>query len=208
MVTEAVLKEGLATLADALPAGKVIEGPALKLWGVILRDLSDHDFRVAVVEYCRRPGKTFMPSPGEILEAAKGNEGDQAEALWMAVEAAIARHGRYASVSFHPAANAAIRSLGGWQKLCESTADEMVFRRKDFLTSVRTWLRHSPGEQGGHLVGLVEADHVRRQLPWGGEVKLCGPGAVAPAERVEALPEGGNVVRLVSAIAAKTGGGR
>lgn len=206
MASEAAIAMALDMLSQTQQAAKPIT-PGLKAaWMFAMAGVDDASFRDAVLRHMQ--ASKFWPAPAEILEQVQGSSSDQAEALWLVVESTIAKHGRYASVSFHPAANAAVRSLGGWQKLCESTADEMVFRRKDFLTSVRTWLRHSPGEQGGHLVGLVEADHVRRQLPWGGEVKLCGPGAVAPAERVEALPEGGNVVRLVSAIAAKTGGGR
>lgn len=190
MVTEAVLREGLATLADALPAGRPIEGPALRLWAVILRDVTDADFRRAVVEHCSRPGKTFMPSPGEILEAAFGNEQDHAQQLWLVVDAAVRRHGRYASVTFHPAANAAIRSMGGWLKLCETLEAELHFRRTEFLATTRSLLRNPPGEpEGAHLPGLEERDHVAKLGAWSGQVRLCGPGAVEPPTRVALLPE-------------------
>lgn len=197
MVSVRALQSGLALLAQSQINGRKITPAGLQVYAAVLRDLDDQEFHEACLEHCRR--SQWFPSPQNLLEAARGNDGDLAERLWLVVESAVRTKGRYASVSFHPAANAAVRSMGGWLKLCEAGEADLHFRRGEFLASCRSFLRCPPGREGEHLAGLEERAHVAALGRWGGEVVLLGPGAEAPEEYAEALPDPHErVLRLVA----------
>jgi len=77
----------------------------------------------------------FMPSGRELRElAGAANPEMRALEAWVAVKRAIAAVGAYESVNFDdPAVNAAIRSLGGWRRLCSLDSEELdKWTRKEF----------------------------------------------------------------------------
>lgn len=72
-------------------------------------------------------GCKFMPVPREIRDLA-GIMGPDQKAIiaWNAVKRAIREVGSYRSVTFDdPAINAAIRSLGGWPRVCGTESEEL-----------------------------------------------------------------------------------
>jgi hypothetical protein len=103
----------------------------------------------------------FMPVPADLRSMAGEMPADAKAALaWDAVRRAIRAHGAYASVDFdHPAVNAAVRSIGGWLRLCSLDAEELdKWTRKDFEKVFLAFADRGPGEEAGRpLVGLHEA---------------------------------------------------
>lgn len=134
----------------------------------------------------------FWPKPVELKEMGAVSRGDAVERAWGVVEGALRTVGRYRSVDFGPAVNAAVRHIGGWQKLCETNTDELHFRQRDFGKALDLYSRGGvTPEIGVHHAGLIEQDHVRRGLP-------------VP----EMLGEGPRAVPLVADFADKIAGAR
>jgi hypothetical protein len=75
----------------------------------------------------------FFPKPAEILEALHGSKEDRALMSWMKVRDAIRKYGHYSSIDFgDPIIVKAISQIGGWQKLCSTLTDEMIWMQKEF----------------------------------------------------------------------------
>lgn len=202
MVSRSRLEEGLQGLVEMIPNAKMPGTVGVDIFERALVAMSDPVFDRAIAAWARR-GSKFMPMPGELEEVINGSPTEKGQVLWAHVEKAMRELGRYRSLSFHPAANAAIRFLGGWSKVCESNEEELTFRRAEFLRVVATHLKHGVGEAGEYHMGLEEADHVRRQIEWGGEIALVGPGAVS-AKTVGRVQLGaGKIDAAVAAIVEK-----
>ena len=121
---------GLCELFDKKPSPEFTE----IYWSVLKDRLSLEQFKSA----CSKAAASakFMPKPAELLEAvglagAKAMAARVAEA-WDAVRGAMDRHDYTTSVDFGTLVNAVIRTMGGWQELCEKTVPELVWVRKDF----------------------------------------------------------------------------
>jgi len=100
----------------------------------------------------------FMPSARELRDLT-GEVGVSARAMiaWDAVNAAIGRIGGYRSVDFDdPVTTAVVRHLGGWQALCDKTADELDnFVRKDFERAYAGyWQTGVTSQQAAPLLGI------------------------------------------------------
>lgn len=112
----------------------------------------------------------FMPTPRDLRDLAGVMGADQRAILaWNAVKRAIREVGSYRSVDFDdPVVNAAVRSLGGWPRLCGTDSEEMdrfiardfqrLYRELSALQPHQDLTRYLPGvfESGGDLT-LAEA---------------------------------------------------
>lgn len=103
----------------------------------------------------------FMPVPRELRDLAGVMGADQrAIVAWNSVKQAIREVGSYRSVSFDdPTINAAIRSLGGWPRVCGTDSEELdKWTSKEFQ---RLYCRLSALPLGQdltrYLVGVFEA---------------------------------------------------
>ena len=75
----------------------------------------------------------FFPKPVEIIEALSGSKEDRTLSAWMVVHDSIRKHGHYASVDFgDPLIVKAINQMGGWNKLCSQTSDQLIWDQKEF----------------------------------------------------------------------------
>lgn len=128
-------KEEFATAIRALAAAFRVEvtEPLLMGYWLALDDLDLSAVQNAVrraLRECR-----FMSSANELRQLAGEMRPDhRAVMAWDAFEGAVVRVGGYRSVTFDdPFINATIRSLGGWQRLCEMDPKQFnTFLRKDF----------------------------------------------------------------------------
>jgi hypothetical protein len=111
----------------------------------------------------------FMPSPAELRElSATERLEERALKAWLAVSDAVQRHGYIRSVTFDDVViNAAIHSLGGLERLCDTPADKFdVFTRKDFETAyVRLARAGVSGEITGPLIGWSDRENARNGYP-------------------------------------------
>jgi len=75
----------------------------------------------------------YMPKPVDIISRIEGSVEDRAIKAWHRVLEAARQHGAYESVKFDdPVIHFCIERMGGWQKVCAMTEDELPFREKDF----------------------------------------------------------------------------
>ena len=90
---------------------------------------------------------------------------DRAEMAWACIEREISRIGSYGTLELEDKqAIAAVKSIGGWRALCMCTYDQLVWKKKSFISSYdcyeRTPLEHLPSK----LPGLIElSEHKQEQ---------------------------------------------
>lgn len=128
-------RKAFALLVDALAAnyGKPAEEALLEAYWRALRDLPLGAVEQAVDTALRQC--KHLPRGAELRElAGELPNTSRAVLAWAALQRAIGQHGAYRSVDFDdPVINAAVRNLGGWQRLCSMPVEEFEkWLRKDF----------------------------------------------------------------------------
>lgn len=113
---------------------------------------------------------TFFPKPADIVRnIEKGNQpalddAQRAEMAWTIVYDKIANVGPYKKLQMEDKlAIASVKAIGGWQKLCNSTVDELVWLKKEFVMNYgiysSTELELLPNE----LAGIFEIEQDKKQ---------------------------------------------
>lgn len=153
----------LEPLVMALAATFRVEpsGPLKLGYWLGLRDLELSKIQAAVARAmisCR-----FMPTPREIRDLAGEVTVEQKAVLaWAAVKRAIRQHGSYRSVDFDdPTVNAAVRSLGGWPRVCGTESEELdKWTSKEFQRLYRelSGLQLN-GDMTRYLLGVFEGSN-------------------------------------------------
>jgi hypothetical protein len=163
-MTDREFAEGIAVLCAAV--GKEMTADQMRAWKVMFEDLTAEQFKDGIVKTIRSYTFAGFPPIGVIRDNCGAKSGiiatkDRPTLAWGDVRRAISRVGGYDSPKFDdPIIHATIRQLGGWVALCDSTADELVWREKDFL---RTYAALSPlnlpDEQIERLTGIAEREN-------------------------------------------------
>jgi len=121
----------LALVADTYSQPRLSED-AVKLYFKVLSDYSLDEVSQAIMEHIKQ--SPYMPKPADIIRIIEGTAEDRASEAWYHVLKAIQQYGHYESVQFdNPAIHYAIERMGGWQKLCQLTEEELPFRERDFI---------------------------------------------------------------------------
>ncbi len=105
----------------------------------------------------------FMPAPSE-LRAMSGEHKpeDRAQIAWLAVGDAMRTHGGYRTVTFDDVViNAAVRSVGGWQRICEADPKEFEAHiRREFMQAYTSLCIAGVGEdQAAPLIGIFDREN-------------------------------------------------
>ena len=184
-MNEREFAECIAFLCAAV--GKEMSAEQMKAWYAMLGDLSYSQLKAGIIATVRSYSFAGFPAVGVIRENCGAKSGniatkDKPTLAWGDVRRAISRVGGYDSPKFDdPIIHATIRQLGGWVALCDSTAEELVWREKDFL---RTYSALSPlnlpDEQTDRLTGISEREN-GPALP----VKLVEVGCLAAGTQGE-----------------------
>jgi len=155
----------IQTVADAF--GKVASEQFLHVYWLALSDLDAAAFERGVTGALK--ASRFMPTPADIrLHSGGLTSTARTSRAWDALILAIRKHGAYASVDFDdPAVNAAVRNLGGWQRLCSLDSEELSkWIRKDFAAAYEGYVQCGvPADQGRYLVGIHEASSLAAPKP-------------------------------------------
>lgn len=170
----------VAMLAEAF--GRPTTDAMLEAYRIGLSDLPADIVEKAASVAVRE--RKYMPTASEIRELAGCvRREDRPLLAWMAVERAIGAVGSYKSPDFDDRIiNAAIRSIGGWVRLCGLGGNELdVWARREFLAAYGALQRSVPSDDAlAPLAGLGSSQVVvRTGLPWVGEV----------VRRIERRPE-------------------
>ena len=106
---------------------------------------------------------SFFPKPADIvrhLQTGEISTEDKAELAWSQVIREIRRTGSYGTLKLDDKqAMAAVKALGSWQQLCNSTEQEMTWKKKEFISVYETYektpVEFLPSSLPGRI-GLVE----------------------------------------------------
>ena len=121
----------LALVADTYSQPRLSED-AVKLYFKVLSDYSLDEVSQAIMEHIKQ--SPYMPKPADVIRILDGTVEDRASEAWYHVLKAMQQYGHYESVQFdNPAIHYAIERMGGWQKLCQLTEEELPFRERDFI---------------------------------------------------------------------------
>lgn len=124
--------------------------PQIKLWWNLFKPYPIETFENAVYQHIQDPDQgMFSPKPANIMKFIKGTEKqiaqsieDQAELAWHVIEGEIKRVGSWGSLKMEDKqALAAVKAIGGWQKLCSLTTDKMTWAHKEFIAAYKTYSR-------------------------------------------------------------------
>lgn len=82
----------------------------------------------------------FAPKVADIVRILGGTTTDRAALAWGKVYEAMGSVGAYTDVVFDDAAiHAAVSDMGGWQKMCRSSMDELSYLQHRFCESYRAY---------------------------------------------------------------------
>lgn len=172
-------KEQFATLIGALCSayGVEISKPRLMAYWIGLSDVPLPDVSSAVETSIRKSPR--LPSPAEIRSVATGTDGlpEKAQLAWLELNRMIDAVGGYGSPRCEdPVLVATIKSLGGWQALCETKQTEFdAFVRPKFLATYQSLFRVE-GIRPERLVGIHEQHNQRLKSEFGTNLSLKNVG--------------------------------
>lgn len=154
--------------------GKEITKPLLRIYFNALEDLTMEQVTHAFSAHIKSTDQagTFFPKPADLIRQITGSVKEQqqlvedrAEMAWACIEREISRIGSYGTLELEDKqAIAAVKAIGGWRQLCMSTYDQLVWKKKEFMSAYdtyeRTPLEHLPNK----LPGLIElSEHKQEQ---------------------------------------------
>ena len=145
----------------------------LKLWWNLFKPYPIETFEQALYAHIACPDAgMFSPKPANLMKFINGTSKDQqqlvedrAEMAWACIEREISRIGSYGTLELEDKqAIAAVKAIGGWRALCMCTYDQLVWKKKEFMSAYdtyeRTPLEHLPNK----LPGLIElSEHKQEQ---------------------------------------------
>ena len=149
--------------------GREMAETQIDVWFELLGDLTFEQLKAGIVRGLRNYKFAGFPPVGQIREwaGAGGDElriEDRAALAWGRLLNAIGSVGAYESVDFDdPAINAAVRSLGGWQALCDTSSHELrAFVRPRFVESYRAHVAAGVQSHDAEpLAGIIAGNHGR-----------------------------------------------
>lgn len=151
----------------------------------------------------------FMPSPAELREmSGELKPEDRSQIAWLALCKAVETHGGYRTVSFDDVViNAAVRSVGGWERVCEADPKEFdAHIRREFIKAYTSLCASGVGEeQAAPLIGIFDRENAK--LGYGPQnvrtvVTGLPPAPLAP--RIAAQqPKSSGILKLKNSEASK-----
>ena len=152
----------VAMLAEAF--GRKTTPALFEAYQIALGDVSDHAVGTAgKAALCGTGG--FMPTPGQLRELALTDGrgmGSRVDEAWETLNKAIDRFGSTKSVNFRDGLiNATVRTLGGWEYICQRPVEEFAKWVKRDFTATYTRLMQSGCslDSTRYLPGAVEREN-------------------------------------------------
>ncbi len=119
----------------------------------LFEDLTDDDLAAATRAYLRSPKAGWWPAPGEVLALVPRRQAaaiEDADEVWGEVRDASSRGAETAdAMGWSPATRAAVRAVGGWDRIGYTPYDQHVALRASFRAAYRSACAR----------GVLEADH-------------------------------------------------
>ena len=160
----AVLFYGTGELYD-----KPVTKNLLQLYFDALKNYSIEQVKEGVSKHALDPKHgTFFPKPADIvrhLQTGEISTEDKALLAWGQVMREIRRVGSYGTLKLDDKqAIAAVKSLGSWQQLCNSTEQEMTWKKKEFISVYETYDKTPVELLPSSLSGRIElVEHKQKE---------------------------------------------
>lgn len=131
---------------------------ALQVWWSACERYDIEQVRQALNAHAIDPERgQFAPKPADLVRALQGTRTDQARVAWGKFMDAMQRIGAYQSVVFDdPIIHIVAEDLGGWQKLCRSSMDELSYLEHRFCEAYRAYAARPVVEYPAKLLGEFE----------------------------------------------------
>jgi hypothetical protein len=156
-------RKAFATLILAVSEyhGKQLSPEVLRIYWDGLSGYEFEDVQRILNEHLRNPDTgQFMPKVADVVKFIEGSTLTQAMRAWRKVEHAIHAAGGWQSVVFDDfLIHAVISDMGGWELLCQTTKDELVFKIREFERRFQGYRLRSPGEYPRRLIGRFEREN-------------------------------------------------
>lgn len=154
--------------------GKEITKPLLRIYFNALEGLTMEQVAHAFSAHIKSTDQagTFFPKPADLIRQITGSVKEQqqlvedrAEMAWACIEREISRIGSYGTLEPEDKqAIAAVKAIGGWRQLCASTYDQLVWKKKEFMSFYDTYERTPLEHLTNKLPGLIElSEHKQEQ---------------------------------------------
>ena len=151
----------------------------------------------------------FAPKIADITRLLEGSTATQGMRAWAVVERALRSVGSYQTVVFDdPLIHAVISDMGGWIKLCQTPADELPFRARDFERAYSAFKhRREMPPYPAKLIGIAEADNAAAGFKVAPPVLIGNPdkamrvmqhGGSGPALRLTQAAVADGVVAMIA----------
>ena len=123
---------------------KEITKPLMRIYFSSLANYSLHDVEQGINAHTMDAKHgSFFPKPADIvrnLQTSEISQEDKAMLAWSQVIREIRRTGSYGTLKLDDKqALAAVKALGSWQQLCNSTETEMTWKKKEFMNIYETY---------------------------------------------------------------------
>lgn len=137
---------------------------AVSVWWQACANFDLEQVRKALTAHAMDPDRgQFSPKPADIIRALQGTHTDRALLAWQKAYKAISQIGAYQTANLgDPAAHAAIESMGGWPKFCQSQVDELPFLQKRFCDLYRTFSTRGVEDAPLQLAGISSIENGAR----------------------------------------------
>lgn len=146
--------------------GKEITKPLLRIYFNALEDLTMEQVTHAFSAHIKSTDQagTFFPKPADLIRQITGSVKEQqqlvedrAEMAWACIEREISRIGSHGTLELEDRqAIAAVKAIGGWRALCMCTYDQLVWKKKEFVSSYDCYERTPLEALPSKLPGLIE----------------------------------------------------
>lgn len=143
-----------------------------RLWWNLFKQYSITDFESAVYAHMSDADSgMFEPKPACIIRHITGTSKqnqqsieDRANMAWSCVEREIGRIGSYGTLELEDKiALAAVKGIGGWKALCGSTMDQLVWKKKEFVSNYKSYENSNLDMLPSKLPGLIELSEQKIQ---------------------------------------------
>lgn len=151
--------------------GKEISKSLLTSYFKILTDYTIDEVYQAFNKHAVDPVHgTFFPKPADIVRhiantAPRALDSDElAELAWSSIIEQIGRVGPYGSLVLEDKlAIAAVKGMGGWQVMANSTYDQLTWMKKEFFKSYIIYDRTDLDQLPSSLPGIFEIEQHKKQ---------------------------------------------
>jgi len=105
-------------------------------------------------------GGQFMPKPADIVKLIEGSGETKALEAWAKAEKTIRSVGSSQSVAFDDGLiHAVIEDMGGWERFCSGTEDELPFKAREFQKRYMGFVTKPPLRYPPYLPGWSERNN-------------------------------------------------